>query len=293
MKKILFIGLFLGMLSGCYTQFSTLDEPRQPPLSKVTYEIDSATGDTVKVVSQTDTIVKSEHETCYWTRNLWGEPELRCDNSYYSQDWYLYNDYPWWYNRDPYMYDAYGRCPQYYYYDESCRSCRYYTDRNNYYGGSGWGGGSGGRGYSGNSGNVKPRRTSSSAVPNPSSKNYPSSQNLPKQSISTDNSTSSNQNSSGVQNRRTSSTEVPNGNSINLTPSSTQSVQSPTIETRTEAQAPIMAPPPQPASQPAPSPPPDQSNTNVQSSPPPQAPANNNSEPNDNSRNRRNPTRSW
>jgi hypothetical protein len=123
MKKFLLAGLLLGMLSGCYTQFSTLEE-KAPPPPRVTYEFDSATGDTVKVYGRTDTLVRGANQTCYWARNLWGEPELRCDNSSYSQDWYLYNDYPWWYNRDSYMYDAYGRCPRYYYYDESCRSCR-------------------------------------------------------------------------------------------------------------------------------------------------------------------------
>src|SRR5271157_5924794 len=163
MKKIVFTGLFLGILSGCYTQFSTLDE-KGPPPPKVTYEIDSATGDTVKVISQTDTVVRKENQTCYWTRNLWGEPELRCDNSYYSQDWYLYNDYPWWFNRDPCMYDAYGRCPQYYYYDETCRSCRYYTDRNYYNNGSGFGGGRSSSSAS-NSGGGGTRHTRSSGVP--------------------------------------------------------------------------------------------------------------------------------
>ena len=126
MKKFLLVGLLLGMLSGCYTQFSTLKE-KAPPPPKVTYEFDSATGDTVKVYSPIDTIARGANQTCYWPRNIWGEPELRCDNSSYSQDWYLYNDYPWWYNRDSYIYDAYGRCPRYYYYDESCRGCRYYS----------------------------------------------------------------------------------------------------------------------------------------------------------------------
>ena len=213
MKKIAVAGLFLGILSGCYTQFSTLDEKRPPP-PKVTYEIDSATGDTVKVVSQTDTIVRKENQTCYWTRNLWGEPELRCDNSYYSQDWYLYNDYPWWFNRDPYMYDAYGRCPQYYYYDETCRSCRYYTDRNYYDNGSGFGGGRSSSSAS-NSGGGGTRHTRSSGVPTQSTINSSSGQSLPKQEINTSSSTQNT--SQGTQtdpSRRTRSLAVPSSTTI-------------------------------------------------------------------------------
>jgi hypothetical protein len=103
-----------------------------------------------------------QNQNCYWTRNFFGEPELRCDNSMYAHDWYLYNDYPWWYRSDPYYYDNSGRCPQYYYYDASCGCCQYW-------GGGGFRdynysrGGSGGSG-SGTTGNGKLRRTSSSSV---------------------------------------------------------------------------------------------------------------------------------
>ena len=283
MKKTIFIGMLLGMLSGCYTQFSTLDE-KIPPAPKVTYEIDSATGDTVKVYSRADTLVKAPNQTCYWTRNLWGEPELRCDNSYYSQDWYLYNDYPWWYNRDPYMYDAYGRCPQYYYYDGSCGRCRYYSDRGNYYNGSGWGGS--GRSSSVMPGNGGSRRTRSSGIPNI---NNSSNANLPKTGNSNINGSSGAQNTNQpVQtdpSRRTRSSAVPSSATIQES-APTYINQTPITETRTEAQAPVSAPPPQPASQPAP-PPPDQSNTNVQSSPPPSQPSNNGGDQNHNHRNPR------
>ncbi|MGB7566337.1 MAG: hypothetical protein WBM07_00640 [Chitinivibrionales bacterium] len=287
MKKIVFTGLFLGILGGCYTQFSTLDE-KGPPPPKVTYEIDSATGDTVKVISPTDTIVRKENQTCYWTRNLWGEPELRCDNSFYSQDWYLYNDYPWWFNRDPYMYDAYGRCPQYYYYDESCRSCRYYTDRNYYNNGSGFGGGRSSSSAP-SSGGGGTRHTRSSGVPSQSIINSSSSQSLPKQEIS-----SGTQNTSqGTQtdpSRRTRSSAVPSSETIQETTPSYIN-QTPVAQTRTDAQVPVAVPPAQPINQPSP-PPPDQSNTNLQSSPPPSPPPNTSGGQNDNNQNRRNP-RSW
>jgi len=292
MKKTIFIGFLLGMLSGCYTQFSTLEE-KIPPAPKVTYEIDSATGDTVKVYNRADTLVKAPNQTCYWTRNLWGEPELRCDNSYYSQDWYLYNDYPWWYNRDPYMYDAYGRCPQYYYYDGSCGRCRYYSDRGNYYNGSGWGGGSG-RTSSGAPSKSGSKHTRSSGVPNISNINSSTNANLPKTGTNAVNQGSSGTPSSSQaaqtdQSRRTRSSAVPSSATIQESAPS-PIYQTSVPESRTEAQAPVSSPPP-PASQPAP-PPPDQSNTNVQSSPPPSQPSNNGGDQNSNNHNRRNP-RSW
>ena len=290
MKKTIFIGFLLGMLSGCYTQFSTLEE-KIPPAPKVTYEIDSATGDTVKVYNRADTLVKAPNQTCYWTRNLWGEPELRCDNSYYSQDWYLYNDYPWWYNRDPYMYDAYGRCPQYYYYDGSCGRCRYYSDRGNYYNGSGWGGGSG-RTSSGAPSNSGSKHTRSSCVPNISNINSSTSANLPKTgngNIIGSSGTPNTQAAQIEQSRRTRSSAVPSSATIQES-SPSPIYQTSVPESRTEAQAPVSSPPP-PASQPAP-PPPDQSNTNVQSSPPPSQPSNNGGDQNSNNHNRRNP-RSW
>ena len=290
MKKTIFIGFLLGMLSGCYTQFSTLDE-KIPPAPKVTYEIDSATGDTVKVYNRADTLVKAPNQTCYWTRNLWGEPELRCDNSYYSQDWYLYNDYPWWYNRDPYMYDAYGRCPQYYYYDGSCGRCRYYSDRGNYYNGSGWGGGSG-RTSSGAPSKSGSKHTRSSGVPNISNINSSTNANLPKTgngNIIGSSGTPNTQAAQIEQSRRTRSSAVPSSATIQESAPS-PIYQTSVPESRTEAQAPVSSPPP-PASQPAP-PPPDQSNTNVQSSPPPSQPSNNGGDQNSNNHNRRNP-RSW
>ena len=134
-KKVLWILCGIIALSGCYTQFAVVR--RAPPPPQVTYEIDSL-GDTVKVVHTTDTVV-NDRENCYWTRNMWGEHEWRC-GSYYSHSWYLYNDYPWWYSSYPYYYDFYGRCPQYYYWDASCGSCRRYADHG-FYNSSNRGGG--------------------------------------------------------------------------------------------------------------------------------------------------------
>ena len=156
-------GILFGVLlfNGCYTQFSTLEEKREaPPQPQISYEIDSATGDTMKVVRSVDTIAgaAAQRQNCYWTRNFWGEAELKCDNSTYGHDWYVYNDYPWWYRSEPYYYDSYGRCPRYYYYDASCGCCQYWGGggfRDNY--------GSGNRGssISGTGSGGKVRRTTS------------------------------------------------------------------------------------------------------------------------------------
>jgi hypothetical protein len=160
-KKIVGTMIAIVMLNGCYTQFSTLEEKNPPPPPQISYEIDSATGDTVKVIRSVDTMMVKQNQNCYWTRDFLGQPELRCDNSMYGHDWYTYNDYPWWYRSDPYYYDYSGRCPRYYYYDASCGCCQYW-------GGGGfrdddrWGGGGG---VSTQSGNGKARRTSSSSVP--------------------------------------------------------------------------------------------------------------------------------
>jgi hypothetical protein len=130
MKRKVFPILFsLIVMSGCYTQFALVQ--REPPPPQISYQVDSL-GDTVKIVHSADTVVK-ERENCYWTRNYWGQPEWRCGSPYYSQSWYQYNDYPWWYSSYPYYYDFNGRCPQYYYYDASCGSCRRYGGGDNYY----------------------------------------------------------------------------------------------------------------------------------------------------------------
>jgi hypothetical protein len=117
--------------TGCYTQFAALDR-RSPPGLQPEVMVDSSTGDTVKVVSQPETVVAREGETCVWERDAFGRPELRCYQSNFSHDWYLYNNYPWWYNQGPYYYDYSGRCPRYYFYDNSCGQCRYYSNYESY-----------------------------------------------------------------------------------------------------------------------------------------------------------------
>lgn len=119
------------LLSGCYTQFVMVDKTPPAPQEQVTWVVDSTTGDSVKVITQVDTIQTEDNRTCVWERDLMGYPHLRCYDSFYPRDWFLYNNSPWWYRNDPYWYD-YNRCPRYYYYDQSCGQCRYTGTTHNY-----------------------------------------------------------------------------------------------------------------------------------------------------------------
>lgn len=129
-QSVLLTVLAVGsvFLTGCYTQLTTIDRTPPPqPKEEVEWVVDTATGDTVKVVRQVDTIQTEDHQTCIWERDLMGYPHLRCYDSFYPRDWFYYNNSPWWYRNDPYWYD-YDRCPRYYYYDPSCGCCRYTAD---------------------------------------------------------------------------------------------------------------------------------------------------------------------
>ncbi len=107
MFKLLALSLIpAAFLCGCYTQFVMVDRS-QPPKEEVSWEIDSVTGDTVKVVRQKDTVHTYEHRTCIWERDLMGYPYLRCYDSFYPRDWYYYNYTPWWYYDYPYYYRGY------------------------------------------------------------------------------------------------------------------------------------------------------------------------------------------
>jgi hypothetical protein len=176
---LLVLALFLN---GCYTQFAVIRD--QVPVQRVSYQIDS-TGDTVKVITEVDTVTKIKN--CYWVRNYWGQPEYRCDgdngyysaNDYYNSSWYNYNDQPWWYR-------------SYSYSDGAFYSSSYYG-HNNYNGGS-WSGGGGGSGGSSTStqSNGAPRASRSYGIPTQSQISSPSSS-----SYSTGSSTSAAFQSSG------------------------------------------------------------------------------------------------
>jgi len=137
MKRLTIIfGLLI--LAGCYTQLATFDRPSA--------DNEAAAADTTDTAAvqktRTKTVVVRERETCYWTRNFWGEPVLKCSDTYYSDNWFWYDYDPWWNSRYNGYYYSSSRCPPYYYYDPYTGYCRHRDDyyrSYNYYGGSGGG----------------------------------------------------------------------------------------------------------------------------------------------------------
>ncbi len=161
-------------------------EPALPSNEPVTM-VDSLTGDTIKVIRQVDTIVNRERETCVWVRDIFGQPQLQCYDSYYSRSWLFYNNTPWWYRNDPYWYD-YNRCPRYYSYDPSCGCCRYYDGfqhrsyghyKGNHYNNHHHSGGSPQSGSSGSHGSSGGQKSSSSGAPITGSSSRTSAQKAP------------------------------------------------------------------------------------------------------------------
>ena len=152
----------LMLFAGCYTRFAgpAYRKTVAPPRADSTYVPDS-TRDSTTATARVDTVREIEQETCFWVRNYWGEPELRCFDSYRSDPWYSYQHYPWWYrsswySNSLYYYDR-DRCPRYYYFDPTCGCCRYFRE-DPYWSGGGGGSGSGGSG--GTSGPSAPARRS-------------------------------------------------------------------------------------------------------------------------------------
>ena len=85
---IIFLSLFTEMiLSGCYTQFATLDRRAETESAPSTTDTDSA-GDSIQATQRIDTVTIRERETCYWERDFFGRPRLRCYRNYYDDDWY-------------------------------------------------------------------------------------------------------------------------------------------------------------------------------------------------------------
>ncbi|MBN1603922.1 MAG: hypothetical protein JW915_20090 [Chitinispirillaceae bacterium] len=186
MRTLILLSVIIFLLPGCYTQFVTMESalPSNEPVTMV----DSATGDTIKVIREVDTIVSREKETCVWVRDMFGNPHLQCYDSYYSRSWLFYNNTPWWYRNDPYWYD-YNRCPRYYNYDPSCGCCRYYDNfhhrshgynsGNRYYNNQYHSGGSPHTGSSGTSSNSSGQKSSPSGAPITGSSSRTSAQKAP------------------------------------------------------------------------------------------------------------------
>ena len=128
MKRNAAAVLCVFLFAGCYTQFAYVNRAALegvPPDSALPADSASA--------YIRDSVPANPNQVCYWTRDMWGRPQLVCEDADYGRDWYRYNYYPWWNRSDPYFYGSYNsygwdeRCPAYYYYDYSCGACRYYS----------------------------------------------------------------------------------------------------------------------------------------------------------------------
>jgi hypothetical protein len=134
------------LLCGCYTQLATVNRtPREPPPQPCPDSLQDSCDQAAAENAAKDTVVISDdrHQVCYWSRNWWGEPELRCYRTYYTNDWVSYYSDPWWYDRYGYGSYGYRSCPSAYYYDPYTGYCRYGRDYQTYYHHPGYGSGSG------------------------------------------------------------------------------------------------------------------------------------------------------
>ena len=190
MKKSSGLIICVLLLAGCYTQFAR----RERVLSDQYMPPDSVMSQESMRMQLPDTLKANNNQVCYWIRDVNGQPQLRCEDSYYGRDWYRYNDYPWWNNSSNYSYgdnNYYGwdePCPAYYYYDNTCGACRFYRD---YQGQRDWWWNSQGRGSSSSSTTVTPSRalhTRTQGIPSSSlqSNGSTSGQGQAKQAISTE-----------------------------------------------------------------------------------------------------------
>jgi hypothetical protein len=137
--RVLALSACTLFLAGCYTQLSMVQRAEAPPrLACPEGRADScAQADSLAAATQgrTDTVVVGDDrsQTCYWTRNFWGDPVLRCYRSTYTSDWLSYYSDPWWNNRYGDDWGGYSSCPSYYYYDRYSGYCRNGHDYNNYW----------------------------------------------------------------------------------------------------------------------------------------------------------------
>jgi len=181
----------MALACGCYTQLATVDrtpppaEPEQPCPDSLQDSCEQAAA--VSAARDTVVIRDDRHQVCYWSRNWWGEPVLRCYRTYYTDEWVSYYSDPWWYDRYGYSSYGYRSCPSAYYYDPYTGYCRYGRDYQTYYhhpGGYGSGSGSGYHGSGQGSGTSSRKPTPRPTVqptPPPSSAPTP----LPKEETTT------------------------------------------------------------------------------------------------------------
>ncbi len=301
MKRLGFLIFGVFLFTGCYTQFATMDRLGEnqyiPPDSL-------AANDSGKVVIR-DTVRVNDREVCYWTRDIWGRPELRCEDSYYGRDWYRYNSYPWWNRSSGYLYGDYNYygfdepCPAYYYYDYSCGACRYYSSYSGGHRDWWWNTGSGSGASSGASSSTIPsrsRNTRTEGIPTASQRTGAPSSTLSKNATTQPATGSSTQNATNqpltpaqrVRNTRTEG--IPTSSEIYEAPKVDPAVRD--LNKQIEAER-VQQPPSQPAEQPQVQPAQQSSQPSPQQDATPQRDrSNNDNSSGNNGRDRRN-SRGW
>ncbi len=103
MKRNAAAVLCVFLFAGCYTQFAYVNRAALegvPPDSALPADSASA--------YIRDSVPANPNQVCYWTRDMWGRPQLVCEDADYGRDWYRYNYYPWWNRSDPYFYGSYN-----------------------------------------------------------------------------------------------------------------------------------------------------------------------------------------
>jgi hypothetical protein len=75
-----------------------------------------------------DTIIIKDREVCFWHHTLFGEWELRCYRTSYSDYWHSYYNRPWWYHQS--FYKSYNcHCPYHITFHPNCTYCWFHCDK--------------------------------------------------------------------------------------------------------------------------------------------------------------------
>lgn len=110
------------LAAGCYTRLATVGPPPGTGGGGEGVIADSG-------AAPPETVTIKDREVCYWERDFFGRPRLRCYESYYNDDWHHFHDYPWWYRGRSYYRDYDCHCPYHISYHPTCRLCWRYCDR--------------------------------------------------------------------------------------------------------------------------------------------------------------------
>lgn len=90
-------------------------------------DVTSDSTDTIQE-NRKDTIVIREKEVCRWQRSFFGDWELVCYKTNYTNSYYSYYNRPWWYHGYGYN-NSNCACPYHSFYHSNCEYCWYHCDQ--------------------------------------------------------------------------------------------------------------------------------------------------------------------